>query len=182
METTLLSLAHGFSVAFEPTNLWYAFLGCLVGTLGRRFAGHRAAGRHFDPAAGDIRPQRHAGHHHARRHLLRLAIWRLDHLDPDAHSGRSLVGDDLHRRLRHGKEGPRRRSALHCGGRLVDRRDRRRSGPHVGRAAARDHRAAVRAAGIHRPAGARPDLPCLYVVVVADQDVADGVSRACCSA
>ena len=33
METTLLSLAHGFSVAFEPTNLWYAFLGCLVGTL-----------------------------------------------------------------------------------------------------------------------------------------------------
>ena len=33
METTLLSLAHGFSVAFEPSNLWYAFLGCLVGTL-----------------------------------------------------------------------------------------------------------------------------------------------------
>src|SRR4249920_341899 len=33
VETTLLSLAHGFSVAFEPTNLWYAFLGCLVGTL-----------------------------------------------------------------------------------------------------------------------------------------------------
>src|SRR3954454_2281232 len=24
---------HGFSVAFEPSNLWYAFLGCLVGTL-----------------------------------------------------------------------------------------------------------------------------------------------------
>ena len=33
METTLLSLAHGFSVALAPTNLWYAFLGCLVGTL-----------------------------------------------------------------------------------------------------------------------------------------------------
>ena len=33
METTLLSLAHGFSVAFQPDNLWYAFLGCLVGTL-----------------------------------------------------------------------------------------------------------------------------------------------------
>ena len=33
METTLLSLAHGFSVALVPTNLWYAFLGCLVGTL-----------------------------------------------------------------------------------------------------------------------------------------------------
>jgi putative tricarboxylic transport membrane protein len=33
MESTLLSLAHGFAIAFEPSNLWYAFLGCLVGTL-----------------------------------------------------------------------------------------------------------------------------------------------------
>jgi putative tricarboxylic transport membrane protein len=33
MESTLLSLLHGFSVAFQPDNLWYAFLGCLVGTL-----------------------------------------------------------------------------------------------------------------------------------------------------
>ncbi len=33
MESTLLSLAHGFAVAFQPDNLWYAFLGCLVGTL-----------------------------------------------------------------------------------------------------------------------------------------------------
>lgn len=33
MEDTLLSLAHGFGIAFMPNNLWYAFLGCLVGTL-----------------------------------------------------------------------------------------------------------------------------------------------------
>jgi putative tricarboxylic transport membrane protein len=33
VESTLLSLAHGFAVAFQPDNLWYAFLGCLVGTL-----------------------------------------------------------------------------------------------------------------------------------------------------
>ena len=33
MESTLLSLAHGFAIAFQPDNLWYAFLGCLVGTL-----------------------------------------------------------------------------------------------------------------------------------------------------
>ncbi len=30
---TLDSLALGFSVAFQPAVLWYAFLGCLVGTL-----------------------------------------------------------------------------------------------------------------------------------------------------
>ncbi len=33
MESTLFSLAHGFSVALQPDNLWYAFVGCLVGTL-----------------------------------------------------------------------------------------------------------------------------------------------------
>ncbi len=33
MEPTLLSLAHGFAIAFQPDNLWYAFLGCVVGTL-----------------------------------------------------------------------------------------------------------------------------------------------------
>jgi putative tricarboxylic transport membrane protein len=33
MDSTLLSLLHGFSIAFAPANLWYAFLGCLVGTL-----------------------------------------------------------------------------------------------------------------------------------------------------
>ena len=33
METTFLSLLHGFSVALQPDNLIYAFIGCLVGTL-----------------------------------------------------------------------------------------------------------------------------------------------------
>jgi putative tricarboxylic transport membrane protein len=33
VEDTLHSLLLGFSVALQPSNLWYAFLGCLVGTL-----------------------------------------------------------------------------------------------------------------------------------------------------
>jgi putative tricarboxylic transport membrane protein len=33
VEGTLYSLLHGFGVALQPGNLWYAFLGCLVGTL-----------------------------------------------------------------------------------------------------------------------------------------------------
>ncbi|NWG23123.1 MAG: tripartite tricarboxylate transporter permease [Pseudorhodoplanes sp.] len=33
MEGTLDALLHGFSIALKPGNLWYAFLGCLVGTL-----------------------------------------------------------------------------------------------------------------------------------------------------
>jgi putative tricarboxylic transport membrane protein len=33
VESTFVSLLHGFSVALQPDNLWYAFIGCLVGTL-----------------------------------------------------------------------------------------------------------------------------------------------------
>jgi putative tricarboxylic transport membrane protein len=33
VESTLQSLALGFSVALQPDILWYAFIGCLVGTL-----------------------------------------------------------------------------------------------------------------------------------------------------
>jgi putative tricarboxylic transport membrane protein len=33
VETTVLSLLHGFSVALQPANLWYAVIGCIVGTL-----------------------------------------------------------------------------------------------------------------------------------------------------
>jgi putative tricarboxylic transport membrane protein len=33
VEDTLISLAHGFGIAFQLNNLWYAFIGCLVGTL-----------------------------------------------------------------------------------------------------------------------------------------------------
>ena len=31
--STLHSLMHGFAIAFQLDNVWYAFLGCLVGTL-----------------------------------------------------------------------------------------------------------------------------------------------------
>jgi putative tricarboxylic transport membrane protein len=33
VDATIASLLHGFAVALQPDNLWYAFLGCLVGTL-----------------------------------------------------------------------------------------------------------------------------------------------------
>src|SRR5476651_2207543 len=33
VENTLISLMHGFGIAFQLDNLWYAFLGCVVGTL-----------------------------------------------------------------------------------------------------------------------------------------------------
>ena len=118
---TLDSLALGFSVAFRPDVLLYAFLGCLVGTLVGMLPG-------IGPLAGisillpvtfgldATKADRHAG-----RHLLRLAIRRLDHLDPDAHSGRGVLGDDLHRRLRHGaaRAAPAPRSAIAAVGSFI---------------------------------------------------------------
>ena len=167
VESTIDSLMLGFSVAFQPGVLLYAFLGCVVGTLVGMLPGIGPLAGISILLAGDLRPRRHQGDRHAGRHLLRLAIRRLDHLDPDADSRRGLVGDDLHRRLRHGAEGPRRRGAVHRRGRLVHRRHLRRHRADRDRAAARRVRAAVRPAGIHRAADRRPDLPRLHVVDVA---------------
>ena len=168
----------GFSVALQPDVLWYAFLGCVVGTLVGVLPGIGPLAGIEHPAAGDLRPRRHQGDRDAGRHLLRLAIRRLDHLDPDADTRRGRLGDDLHRRPRHGPQGPRRRGAVHRRGRLLHRRHAERGRAHGGGAAARDFRAAVRPAGIHRAAGARPGLPRLHVVDVAGADAADGVDRA----
>jgi putative tricarboxylic transport membrane protein len=33
VDGTLPALLHGFSVALQPSNLWFAFIGCLIGTL-----------------------------------------------------------------------------------------------------------------------------------------------------
>ena len=183
VDNTLISLMLGFSVALAAGQSLVRLPRLPGRHAGRRAARHRAAVRHLASCcrspSGSNATQ---GGHHARRHLLRLAIWRLDHLDPDAHSGRSLVGDDLHRRLRDGQEGPRRRGALHRRGRLLDRRHLRRHRAHRGGAAARHARAAIRPAGIHRAAGARPDLPRLHVVDVAGAHAADGLHSGCCSA
>ena len=88
VEATLDSLLLGFSVAFQPDVLLYAFLGCLVGTLVGMLPGIGPLAGISHPAAGHLRPRRHQGDRHAGRHLLRLAVRRLDHLDPDAHPGR----------------------------------------------------------------------------------------------
>ena len=144
----------------------------------RRIAGHRAAFRHQHSLASNFRPRHHQVGGDAGRHLLRLAIRRLDHFDPDADPGRSLLGHDLHRRLCDGAERTRWRSLVHRRRRLVGRRHVRGADADVDRAAARHIRAALRAAGIYRAACARPDLSRLHVLDIAAAHTADGVLRA----
>src|SRR5262249_26138030 len=102
---------------------------------------------------------------------------RLDHLDPDAYPGRGFVSHDLYRRLRDGKERPRRRGPLHRSRRLLDRGHIWRAGVDRPGAAACDNRPSVRTARIYGIAGARVDLPRLHVIVLIDTHPADGLPR-----
>ena len=178
VETTLLSLAHGFAVAFQPDNLWYAFLGCLVGTLVGVLPG-------IGPLSGiSILLPVTFGLNATQAIIMLAGIYYGSQYGGSTTSilmripGRSLLGDDLHRRLRHGarKAAPAPRSASP------------RSAPGSAAPSAsscspwwrrRWRRIALqlRPAGIHRAAGARPDLPRLHVVVVADPHAADGLPR-----
>ena len=55
----------------------------------RRAARHRTDRHHRDAAADDVRPEPARRADHAGRHLLRRAVWRLDHGDPGQPAGRS---------------------------------------------------------------------------------------------
>ena len=95
MSDLLANLALGFGVAAQPYNILFCLLGALVGTLDRRAAGHRPGRDHRDAAADHLRAAAGRRADHARRHLLRRAVRRLDHLDPGQHPGRDVLGGDL---------------------------------------------------------------------------------------
>ena len=182
METTLLSLAHGFSVAFEPTNLWYAFLGCLVGTLVGVLPG-------IGPLAGiSILLPVTFGLNATQAIIMLAGIYYgsqyggsttsiLMRIPGEASSVMTCI--DGYAMAKKGRAG----AALCIAavgswiGGTVGVLVLTLVAPPLATIAR-----AVRAAGIHRTARARPHLPCLYVVVLADPDVADGMPRACCSA
>ena len=99
MAETLQNLLLGFQVVLDPSVLIYAFLGCIIGTVVGVLPG-------LGPLAGisillpisfGLPPT--TAIVLLGRHLLRRDVWRLDHVDPDAHPRRSGVGRHLHRRL-----------------------------------------------------------------------------------
>ncbi len=122
----------------------------------RRVAGHRADPHHRDAAADHLRSRPAAVADHAGRHLLRRAVWRLDHVDPGQYSRRGGVDRHLHRRPSDGQAGPRRRGACGRRIRLVLRRLRRHRFHRGLRPAARRDRAGVQLARLLLADGARP--------------------------
>ena len=112
MEATLDSLALGFSVALRPDVLLYAFIGCLVGTLVGVLPG-------IGPLAGiSILLPVTFGLDATKAIVMLAGIYYGSQYGGSTTSilmripGRGVLGDDLHRRLRHGAEGPRRRGAV----------------------------------------------------------------------
>ena len=158
MSELLANLALGFSVAAQSVQHRLLPARRAGRHAGRRAAGHRHGCDRRHAAADHLRPAAGRRADHARRHLLRRAIWRLDHLDPGQYSGRGDLGRHLSRRPSDGAARPRRRGAVDRRHRLVLRRLRLdRAGRRAWRAADLD-RAAVRPGGIFLADGARPDL------------------------
>ena len=177
----LANLALGFGVALTFQNIIYCFIGVFLGTLVGVLPGIGPVTTvaMLLPISFTLPPV--SGHDHARRHLLRRAIRRLDHGDPGQHPGRSVVRRHHHRRPPDGAAGPRRAGARHRGDRLVLRR-LRRDAAHMRRgAAARGDRARIRAGGIFLAHGLRPDRGRGAGARLGDQGDRHGGARACCS-
>ena len=98
MSEIVNNLGLGFSVALSLQNLALCFIGCLVGTLIGVLpgVGPIATIAMLLPITFGARSDRRADH--ARRHLLRRAVRRLDHGDPGQHPRRGDLGRHRARR------------------------------------------------------------------------------------
>ena len=175
---TLDSLLLGFSVALQPDVLWYAFLGCLVGTIVGVLPG-------IGPLSGiSILLPATFGLDTTKSVVMLAGIYYgsqyggsttsiLMRIPGEAASVMTCI--DGYAMAQKGRAGA---ALLHRGGRLLDRRHVRRDHADADRAAARQFRAALRTARIHRAARARPRLPRLHVVDLAAAHPVDGVRRA----
>ncbi len=80
MSELLANLALGFQVAANPYNIGFCLIGALVGTLVGVLPGIGTVATVAMLLADHVRASAGRRAHHARRHLLRRAIRRLDHL------------------------------------------------------------------------------------------------------
>jgi putative tricarboxylic transport membrane protein len=101
-------LLQGFQVALTPMNLAMCVVGVVLGTIIGVMPGW-AAGDHRDAPAAHVQARAHRRHDHARGHLLRREVRRLDHVDPAQRSGESasvVTCLDGYAMARKGRAGP----------------------------------------------------------------------------
>ena len=146
--TEISALFHGFAVVLTPFNLLLMLIGIVLGVIIGVLPGPGRRQRRGDPAAAHVHDAADVRDHHAVLHLLGRAVRRRDHVGAVQHPGRALVGRDDVRRLSDGAAGPGGRSADRGVHLVVHRRAVRRDHDHLPRAAGREVRAEVRAAGV----------------------------------
>jgi putative tricarboxylic transport membrane protein len=100
-------LLHGFQVALTAQNLMMCVIGVVLGTVIGVLPGW-ARRRPSRCCCRSPSSSTHGRDDHARRHLLRREVRRLDHVDPPQRAGRIVVGGDVHRRAQDGDEGDAR--------------------------------------------------------------------------
>ena len=104
------NLGLGFATALTPTNLALCFVGCLVGTLIGVLPGRRTDRDHRHAAAAHLQGRADRCADHARGHLLRRAVRRVDDGDPHQRPRRGDRGGDGARRTRRWRGRARRAS------------------------------------------------------------------------
>ena len=155
-----MSLLHdlffGFGIAFQPINLLTCFIGVFIGTLIGVLPGIGPVGAMslLLPVTFGMSPVSRGDH--AGRHILRIHVWRVYHVDPRQYSRGGCVCRDLSRRLPDGLKGARRTGARHCRLRFLHRRHAGHRGTDARRKPARGVCTQVRAARVFFPHGAGP--------------------------
>lgn len=102
------NLALGFVTASSLANLFFCLIGVLLGTLIGVLPGIGATATIAMLLPITFRNRARLVANHARRHLLRRAIWRLDHGYSDQHAGESssaVTAIDGYQMARKGKAG-----------------------------------------------------------------------------
>ena len=102
------NLSIGFEVAVSLPEPAVRVLRRAPRHADRRAARHRSGADDRDAAAHHVRAAAGLRAHHARRHLLRRAVRRIDDRHSGQPAGRVVVGGHMHRRLPDGATGHRR--------------------------------------------------------------------------
>ena len=146
----LNNILLGFSVALAPINLFWCFVGVVLGTVVGVLPGLGTGGHHRHAATAHTQIGSHHRNHRAGGHFLRSSLRRFDDVHTSQYAWGIVVGCDLSRRLPNGAQRSSRRRVGYFRHSFFYCRDRWRVGTDADLPTLGTLRVAFRAAGIFR--------------------------------